>query len=85
MELMVIRLMDRKLEIDLWLLFSLHAANELNNTADPRRSRLFTTTGGLVVGIEQGADSALLLITLRFGSSNYSSAGIRKLRLLALR
>ncbi len=36
---------------------SLHAANELNNTADPRRSRLFTTTGGLVVGIEQGADS----------------------------
>ncbi|KGO88855.1 SusD/RagB family nutrient-binding outer membrane lipoprotein [Flavobacterium suncheonense] len=36
---------------------SAHAADALNNTSDPRRSRLFTTTGGLVVGIEQGADS----------------------------
>ena len=34
-----------------------HAATELNDTADPRRSRLWTVTGGNVVGIEQGADS----------------------------
>jgi hypothetical protein len=34
-----------------------HAATELNSTSDPRRTRLWTTDGGDVVGIEQGADA----------------------------
>lgn len=35
-----------------------HAADALNGTADPRRSRIFTvTSGGLVVGINQGDDA----------------------------
>ncbi|HEX9979659.1 MAG TPA: SusD/RagB family nutrient-binding outer membrane lipoprotein [Flavobacterium sp.] len=36
---------------------SAHAANALNSTNDPRRSRLWTVVAGNVIGIEQGADS----------------------------
>ncbi|MCW1147391.1 SusD/RagB family nutrient-binding outer membrane lipoprotein [Flavobacterium lacisediminis] len=35
-----------------------YIANELNNSADPRRSRLFTTTSGNVVGVVQGSPTA---------------------------
>lgn len=36
-----------------------HAANVLNDTNDPRRSRLFTVVSGNVIGIRQGDDAAL--------------------------
>lgn len=37
---------------------SAYIANELNTSADPRRSRLFTTTSGNVVGVVQGSATA---------------------------